>query len=235
MNIPKVYIHSIFDSVQGEGHLSGHYTKFIRFSGCTVGCHWCDSRNTWKQNKIEPINVLDLVKDIAKTIKPNMWVCITGGEPLEQYRSLKWMVEKFETISVNNISIETCGVPIDDVKQIIDLYNCKLFFSISPKLPSALRKRYDQSMFENIVTTWRDTIPVHFRVQFKFVVSSEDDLECLAKAYDNIGGCGDCHLFLQIEASKVTDKKFINNAIKFIKQNTKFRLCIQQHIVLGLE
>jgi 7-carboxy-7-deazaguanine synthase len=235
LNIPKVFIHSVYDSIQGEGHLTGHLTKFIRFQGCGVKCHWCDSINTWKHAKGAPMNALDLTKEVQRTLKPNMWVCITGGEPLEQYRSLRWIVEKFETIQIKNVSIETVGAPIDDIKQIIDLYNSGLFFSISPKLPSALLKRYDQHMFENIIKTWRDNIPIPYKMQFKFIVSEPEDLEALTNTICRIGICMDCHLFIQIEASKVNDRKFVSKVLRFIKKNPKFRLTIQQHVVLGIK
>jgi len=39
----KYKVNEQFDSVQGEGALTGIPSTFIRLQGCPVGCSWCDS------------------------------------------------------------------------------------------------------------------------------------------------------------------------------------------------
>ena len=40
----KVQLNEIFVSIEGEGILAGTKTLFIRFSGCHLKCHWCDTK-----------------------------------------------------------------------------------------------------------------------------------------------------------------------------------------------
>ena len=40
-------VNEIFETVQGEGHFTGHPVIFIRLQGCNVGCSWCDTKQTW--------------------------------------------------------------------------------------------------------------------------------------------------------------------------------------------
>ena len=66
-----------FESIQGEGKYAGNAMLFIRTSGCTRKCTFCDTQyhNSGKQTPIE---------DIIKMIKKSKldFVCWTGGEPL---------------------------------------------------------------------------------------------------------------------------------------------------------
>lgn len=232
MNIPKVYINEIFDSIQGEGHLTGHFTKFVRFQGCSIGCVWCDTKVSWKKSTGEKWSVFDLSKEIINNIKKDTWVCFTGGEPLEQFKSLRWLVEKLHRADVRNMTLETCGSPIPDVKDIIDLNIYGLFFSVSPKLPSALKKRFDYDFLLKILSTWYNNVGVNYHLQFKFVVSGVEDLEVLETVFD--GQDFYCHLFLQVEDSMIKDKRFLRKIYNFVKKHQRFRLTIQQHTIIGM-
>ncbi|MCK5782821.1 MAG: 7-carboxy-7-deazaguanine synthase QueE, partial [Desulfobacterales bacterium] len=41
--IPKADLVEIFSSIQGEGTLVGCRQVFLRFSGCNLNCHYCDT------------------------------------------------------------------------------------------------------------------------------------------------------------------------------------------------
>jgi 7-carboxy-7-deazaguanine synthase len=68
-----------FYTIQGEGFYSGHAAYFIRLGGCSVGCVWCDVKDSWEADKHPQIDVNQLVKDVLDS-KTNICV-ITGGEP----------------------------------------------------------------------------------------------------------------------------------------------------------
>jgi 7-carboxy-7-deazaguanine synthase len=73
-------VFEIFHSLQGEGPTQGLPTVFVRFSGCDLRCHWCDTDYAWSGGK-------DLsTTDILKTVQSYNCrrVCLTGGEPLLQ-------------------------------------------------------------------------------------------------------------------------------------------------------
>ena len=70
-----------FYTIQGEGFHQGKASYFIRLGGCSVGCHWCDVKESWDASKFPLISV----EDIAKRTDPfpAKIMVVTGGEPLE--------------------------------------------------------------------------------------------------------------------------------------------------------
>jgi 7-carboxy-7-deazaguanine synthase len=70
----------IFHSIQGEGSTVGLPTTFIRLTGCSLRCAWCDTTYSfyggedWTNEK-----VIERLAPIA-----TKRVCVTGGEPLDQ-------------------------------------------------------------------------------------------------------------------------------------------------------
>lgn len=68
-----------FYTIQGEGYHTGKPAYFIRVGGCDIGCHWCDSKISWKAD----IHRLGAVEDIVcKAVEtPAKAVVVTGGEP----------------------------------------------------------------------------------------------------------------------------------------------------------
>src|SRR5262249_3041543 len=107
---PTLRVTEIFKSLQGESTRTGFPCAFIRFTGCWLGCVWCDSAYALHggtempgEEAVERINALgtDLVE-------------VTGGEPLEQegvYPLLERLLESGKTVM-----IETGGhVPLDSV------------------------------------------------------------------------------------------------------------------------
>jgi 7-carboxy-7-deazaguanine synthase len=71
----------IFHSVQGEGTTVGLPTTFIRLTGCSLRCSWCDTTYSFYGGEDWSF---DRVLERLAPIKTKR-VCITGGEPLDQH------------------------------------------------------------------------------------------------------------------------------------------------------
>lgn len=71
----------MFESVQGEGLQSGRLATFIRLAGCNLRCSWCDTSDSWLQEKHQEISLLQLLAEVENIAHSN-FIVITGGEPL---------------------------------------------------------------------------------------------------------------------------------------------------------
>lgn len=69
-------INEIFYSLQGEGYYSGTPAVFVRFSGCNLRCHFCDTQH--QEGKI--MSAQEIVAEINKHHNAPL-VVLTGGEP----------------------------------------------------------------------------------------------------------------------------------------------------------
>ncbi len=117
----KIAISEIFHSIQGEGIHTGEPTTFIRFQGCSLGCVWCDSKYTWDKDLKSKIMDTDSIVEAVKSIsrKTTKWICITGGEPLEQMEGFKELTTRLlQDCPFMDIEVETSGlVPIVRLSQ----------------------------------------------------------------------------------------------------------------------
>ena len=75
-------IHSVFETIQGEGPFCGERALFFRLWGCNLMCPGCDTDYTSKRSAVAP----DFMRAEAKTRnwQPGAVVVISGGEPLRQ-------------------------------------------------------------------------------------------------------------------------------------------------------
>ncbi|HEY5037564.1 MAG TPA: 7-carboxy-7-deazaguanine synthase, partial [bacterium] len=73
-------INEIYLSLQGESTYSGLPCVFVRLTGCSLRCVWCDTAYAFHEGKDEGLDAI-LAKVDTYGVK---LVEITGGEPLEQ-------------------------------------------------------------------------------------------------------------------------------------------------------
>jgi len=73
-------ITEIFFSVQGESSHVGKPCVFVRLTGCSLRCVWCDTKYAFGGGK--EMTVDDVITEVER--HPVRLVEITGGEPLEQ-------------------------------------------------------------------------------------------------------------------------------------------------------
>lgn len=165
----------IFSSIDGEGRRAGELVTFIRFSGCSLRCTWCDT--SYSQNGTEGTYMT--LDDIRSKIYEfgNRNITVTGGEPLIQHN----IDDLFEILLLEgfDINVETNGnhsidkYILGDFKQRFstDRWNLvkeHLWFTMDYKSRSSGMKSH---MDINRFLLLRD-IDV-----LKFVVGSEPELE----------------------------------------------------------
>lgn len=98
-------VHSIFDTIQGEGPYAGMPATFIRLAGCNLQCPMCDTEYT------EGRRVTSLDEIAGKVSGKNKLIVITGGEPFRQ--SIQGLVGLFKgqrrTVQIETNGMFDCG------------------------------------------------------------------------------------------------------------------------------
>ncbi len=93
----------VFSAIQGEGLILGTRQVFIRFAGCDLRCHFCDSAHTWQPtpdclvefhpgardfltypNPVSQANLQAWVRRLDTPQGLHDSISLTGGEPLLQ-------------------------------------------------------------------------------------------------------------------------------------------------------
>ena len=121
-----VRIAECFFSIQGEGVTVGMPAVFIRLQGCSVGCHWCDTKYSWDPADGHQATLGALVAEAAAF--PCRRAVITGGEPLESSLFTP-LVEALNACGFT-LEVETSGIlPPPPVP--VDQWN------VSPKLANS--------------------------------------------------------------------------------------------------
>jgi 7-carboxy-7-deazaguanine synthase len=76
----QLTVNEIYKSIQGETSWAGHLFSFIRLSGCSLRCSWCDTAYAFKGGLRIPLDVI-----LAQVAEHQVrHVLVTGGEPLDQ-------------------------------------------------------------------------------------------------------------------------------------------------------
>ncbi|MDB2239229.1 7-carboxy-7-deazaguanine synthase QueE [Halorubrum ezzemoulense] len=178
-------INEVFYSLQGEGTLAGVPSVFVRTSGCSLRCWFCDSYHTsW-----EPTGAWRDVDSIVEEIQSHEQaghVVLTGGEPLIHEES----VELLERLAAGgyHTTVETNGTIHRDAP--IDLA------SISPKLASSTptperdpkgegewEEKHEQNRIDmDALSQMVDD----YETQLKFVVTDESDLPEITDLVDRV-------------------------------------------------
>ena len=132
-----IRISEIFVGIQGEGKYVGTPMLFIRVSGCTRKCSWCDTKyhTKGKERKVE-----ELVHKVTEVLFSNPSVkdiCFTGGEPLIYMEKIFHFINLLPTYKYH---LETNGDLIKTPEKIIPLLTYFDYISISPKTKDTAKK-----------------------------------------------------------------------------------------------
>jgi 7-carboxy-7-deazaguanine synthase len=141
------YVHEVFRSIQGEGPYVGVLQAFVRFSGCSSLCCYCDSEEARNRvaacalhcdgesrcvpNPIAADEIVSFIRALAGA--PGFHsVSITGGEPLEQPEFLAAVVARLHADGIP-IYLETNGLHTEAARMIAGSID---FVALDIKLPS---------------------------------------------------------------------------------------------------
>lgn len=161
----------IYQSVQGEGFLSGVESAFVRASGCNLRCWYCDTPYASWQPEGEDLSVEEISIRVDRL--PCDHVVITGGEPM-LFAELIPLTEKLRARG-RHITIETAGTLYLPVE-------CDLM-SISPKLTNSTPTASSAPQWSERHERTRHAPEVirrlieQYAYQFKFVVDSLADCQ----------------------------------------------------------
>jgi organic radical activating enzyme len=121
-------ISEIFRSLQGEGPSAGTPAHFVRMQGCTVGCHWCDTKYSWEAGDGRALTAAQAFAE-ARALGEAPLLVVTGGEPLE-HRGLDELLRE-AVQHWPRVEVETSGIAPPP------LSHPRLHWNVSPKLPAA--------------------------------------------------------------------------------------------------
>jgi organic radical activating enzyme len=101
-----------FYTIQGEGYHTGTAAYFIGIAGVTVGCHWCDVKESWKA-ELHPPTGIELI--VSNASKHQRLLLLLGGEPLMWdmtllTQKLKRIIEKFILKPQVHIRLQELGL-----------------------------------------------------------------------------------------------------------------------------
>lgn len=182
----------VFSAIQGEGLNVGTRQIFIRFGGCDLRCHFCDSGNTWEANaqcRIEktpgqrdfvvydnPVTEDQLLSWVNQQHQPHLHdsISLTGGEPLLHAKFLQQFLPKLKQLTGLPIYLETGGHRPQQLSLILDCIDC---IGMDMKLPSVSGEQRWQAHSEFL----RLCTPQN-NVFVKLIVSEETAWEDLAQA-----------------------------------------------------
>jgi organic radical activating enzyme len=102
----RIWLHSFFNTIQGEGPFTGMPALFVRLAGCNLQCPQCDTEYTKGRQAIAPAR---LAEHLGLFESPaNALVVITGGEPCRQ-SALPALVSEILARSDCIVQLETNG------------------------------------------------------------------------------------------------------------------------------
>ena len=182
-------VSEIFRSVQGEGHLTGTDSVFLRTSGCNLRCRWCDTpyASFTPEGVARPYE--RAVEDVLTMGADH--VVVTGGEPLLPKDIVS--VTAALASAGRHITVETAATVHRDV-------TCDLM-SISPKRANSAPDGRWAARHE--ATRDRPAVVQEmlrsYTCQFKFVCAERRDVEDAVQYLDQFEGVDRSMVFLMPE------------------------------------
>lgn len=231
MNCPAQYlINDIYASIQGEGCLTGIPMAVVRLQGCSVGCPFCDTKETWtvdpehrvmEMNQEEnehikgahgrnprfvdwtPVQISVYIQGYWRGLE---WVLLTGGEPAEQ--DLTHLIQELRAQEFK-VAMETSGTA--------DFFIAPDWVTVSPKINMPGGKRLLDSVLQKAD-------------EIKFVIGKKSDIDLAWTIAGRTDLKKECAICLQpMSASPKATSLCMEAAIQY-----GWRLSIQVHKLIGV-
>ena len=212
---PSYRISELFLSLQGEGPSAGTPAHFVRLQGCGVGCTWCDTKYSWDAGGGRAMAAEHIWAE-ALALGTAPLLVVTGGEPLEHEALVPLLEQALERWA--RVEVETSGIAPPP------LSHPRLFYNVSPKLPSATPRWAD---------TWRaaPAWSAEPNATFKIVVGDPPDPEDVVRLIAQ-HGLPAGRIMLMPEG--LTDERVRAHAIVLVDlcRQTGFRMSPRLHLWL---
>ena len=233
-----IRIAEIFESVQGEGMLTGTPSLFIRTSGCNLRCWFCDTRYaSW-----EPEGPHQSIEDILEQVDRSRvaHVVLTGGEPMifDEIGELSTAIRA----RGKHLTIETAGTvgiaPAGENQNSSDSFQqveCDLW-SISPKLSNSTPigyaddtwvRRHDARRYTPHIV---ESLIARGEYQLKFVVGSILDAEEVLEYLKRLRGWAPDRVMLMPRGTTHEELQLQLSWLADWCRTHDLRLCDRQHI-----
>lgn len=186
-----IRVNDIYPAIQGEGVMAGTPMILIRLQGCSVGCPWCDTKETWvndpencvpllsqamgtnaRWNLAEPVLIAAEARAMSPTIR---WALLTGGEPAEQ--ELEPLCDALHGQGFM-VALETSGTAPIKNPHVID------WICVSPKFKMPGGKRVLPEVMNHAD-------------ELKQVIGTTEDLAILDLFFHDVPHQTDCQISLQ--------------------------------------
>ena len=205
-----------FISINGEGVRAGELAVFVRFQGCNLACHYCDTK--WalaKDCPCEEMSPEQIHAYIKSTGIKN--VTLTGGEPL-LHKDMDRLLAILLADEDLRVEIETNGAV--DLRKFCACPG-RPVFTMDYKLPSS---GYEKSMvlsnFELLSPD--DTV--------KFVSGSTEDLEKAYQIIQEYDLLRKCHVYFSPVFGAIEPAEIVDFLLEHRLNDV--RLQIQMHKVI---
>ena len=224
-------ISEVFDSIQGEGKLTGVPSAFIRASGCNLRCTWCDTPYASWHPEGGTRTVEDLAAWVTQTGRRH--VVFTGGEPVI-HPEAEALCDRLHSDG-RHVTLETAGTVFKPLA--IDL------LSLSPKLANSTPWHRDGGRFaaaherQRLNPDAMNRLIAHARdrggdVQVKFVVTGDADLDEVAAVLETLEHVEPTDVLLMPEG---TDVATLDRRAAWVAEACKargYRFCPRLHVHL---
>lgn len=205
-----------FISINGEGTRAGQLALFLRFKGCNLSCHYCDT--TWANQTDCPSTTMT-AEEIEVLVKESgvQNVTITGGEPLNR-PDIGTLLKRLSCVPDIQIEIETNGSI--DLLPYCNL-SPKIHFTMDYKLPCSGMESY-MKISNFALLSMEDTV--------KFVIGNISDLERTWEIITQFNLIGKTNLYLSPVFGSIEPKEIVAFMIKHKWNGVQMQLQLHKFI-----